>query len=145
MPKFTDSLPMLLSRALDKVMPNYRSLFQAYDLTNQQWRVLRALWEQKHLTSTEISQITILPTPSLVGILDRLEKKGLIGRLRSVEDRRHVHITPTQAGRDLQEQILPKVEKIHDDFMRRVTTEEWDELNRILNKMAGPTEKRSYA
>ena len=145
MPKFTDSLPMLLSRALDKVMPNYRSLFQAYDLTDQQWRVLRALWEQKHLTSAEISQITILPTPSLVGILDRLEKKGLIGRLRSVEDRRHVHITPTQAGRDLQEQILPKVEKIHDDFMQRVTAEEWDELNRILNKMAGPTEKRSYA
>ena len=145
MPKFTDSLPMLLSRALDKVMPNYRSLFQAYDLTNQQWRVLRALWEQKHLTSTEISQITILPTPSLVGILDRLEKKGLIGRLRSVEDRRHVHIIPTQAGRDLQEQILPKVENIHDDFMQRVTAEEWDELNRILNKLADPTEKRGYA
>ena len=145
MPKFTDSLPMLLSRALDKVMPNYRSLFQAYDLTDQQWRVLRALWEQKHLTSTEISQITILPTPSLVGILDRLEKKGLIGRFRSVEGRRHVHIIPTQAGRDLQEQILSKVKKIHDDFMQRVTTEEWDELNRILNKMAGPTEKRSYA
>ena len=145
MPKFIDSLPMLLSRALDKVMPNYRSLFQAYDLTNQQWRVLRALWEQKHLTSTEISQITILPTPSLVGILDRLEKKGLIGRLRSVEDRRHVHIIPTQAGRDLQEKILPKVEKIHDDFMQRVTAEEWDELNRILNKLADPTEKRGYA
>ena len=80
----------------------------------------------------------------MVGILDRLEKKGLIGRLRSVKDRRHVHIIPTQAGRDLQEQILPKVENIHDDFMQRVTAEEWDELNRILNKMAGPTEKRSY-
>ena len=145
MPKFTDSLPMLLSRALDKVMPHYRSLFQAYDLTNQQWRVLRALWEQKHLTSTEISQITILPTPSLVGILDRLEKKGLIGRLRSVEDRRHVHIIPTQAGRNLQEKILPEVEKIHNDFMQRVTAEEWDELNRILKKLADPTEKRSYA
>ena len=55
MPKFIDSLPMLLSRALDKVMPNYRGLFQAYDLTDQQWRVLRALWDQKHLTSAEIS------------------------------------------------------------------------------------------
>ena len=118
---------------------------QAYDLTDQQWRVLRALWDQKHLTSAEISQITILPTPSLVGILDRLEKKGLIGRLRSIEDRRHVHIIPTQAGRDLQEQILPKVEKIHDDFMQRVTAKEWNELNRILSKMAGPTKKQSYA
>ena len=145
MPKFINSLPMLLSRALDGIMPTYRSLFQAHDLTDQQWRVLRALWEQKHLTSAQISQITLLPTPSLVGILDRLEKKGLIGRLRSVEDRRHVHIIPTQAGRGLQERMLPKVEQIHDLLMQRVTPEEWDELNRILNKMAEPTEQRSLA
>ena len=145
MPKFINSLPMLLSRALDGIMPTYRSLFQAHDLTDQQWRVLRALWEQKHLTSAQISQITLLPTPSLVGILDRLEKKGLIGRLRSVEDRRHVHIIPTQAGRGLQERMLPKVEQIHNLLMQRVTPEEWDELNRILNKMAEPTEQRSLA
>ena len=145
MPKFINSLPMLLSRALDGIMPTYRSLFQAHDLTDQQWRVLRALWEQKHLTSAQISQITLLPTPSLVGILDRLEKKGLIGRLRSVEDRRHVHIIPTQAGRGLQERMLPKVEQIHDLLMQRVTPEEWDELNRILNKMAEPAEQRRSA
>jgi DNA-binding MarR family transcriptional regulator len=42
--------------------------------------------------------MTLLPAPSLVGILDRLEKKRLIGRLRSVKDRRHVHIIPKQAG-----------------------------------------------
>jgi homoprotocatechuate degradation regulator HpaR len=145
MPKFLDSVPMLLSRALDGIMPTYRSLFQAHDLTDQQWRVLRALWEQKHLTSAQISQITLLPTPSLVGILDRLEKKGLIGRLRSVEDRRHVHIIPTQAGRDLQERMLPKVEQIHDSYLQRITPEEWDELNRIVNKMAEPAEQRDLA
>jgi homoprotocatechuate degradation regulator HpaR len=126
-------------------MPRYRSLFQAHDLTDQQWRVLRALWEQKHLASTEISQITLLPAPSLVGILDRLEKKGLISRLRSIEDRRFVHIIPTQAGRDLQERMLPKVEQIHDGYRQRITPEEWDELNRILNKMAEPAEQSSFA
>ncbi len=89
--------------------------------------------------------MTLLPTPSLVGILDRLEKKGLIGRLRSVKDRRHVHIIPTQAGRDLQAHMLPKVEQIHDIYMQRITPEEWDELNRILNKMAEPAEQRSFA
>ncbi|MDG1294271.1 MAG: hypothetical protein P8P24_03185 [Planktomarina sp.] len=55
MPKFLDSLPMILNRSLDRVMPSYRRLFQANDLTDQQWRVLRALWEQQHLTSSEIS------------------------------------------------------------------------------------------
>jgi len=96
---------------------------------------MRALWEQKHLTSKQISEITLLPPPSLVGILDRLEKKGFIGRLRSVEDRRLVYIVPTQAGRELQELMLPKIEEIHDSFTRKVTPEEWDELNRILDKL----------
>ena len=143
MPKFLDSLPMILSRSLDRVMPSYRRLFQANDLTDQQWRVLRALWEQQHLTSSEISQITLLPPPSLVGILDRLEKKNLIGRLRSTKDRRHVNIIPTQKGRVLMEHMMPMVDHIHNDFMQRVTTAEWAEFNRILNKLSESTEKRN--
>ena len=135
MPKFLDSLPMILSRTLDGVMPVYRALFQEHAITDQQWRVMRALWEQKHLTSKQISEITLLPSPSLVGILDRLEKKGFVGRLRSVEDRRLVYIIPTQAGRKLQELMLPKIEQIHDKFMHQVTPDEWGELNRILDKL----------
>ena len=135
MPKFLDSLPMILSRTLDGVMPVYRALFQEHAITDQQWRVMRALWEQKHLTSKQISEITLLPSPSLVGILDRLEKKGFVGRLRSVEDRRLVYIVPTQAGRKLQELMLPKIEQIHDRFMYQVTPDEWGELNRILDKL----------
>ena len=135
MPKFLDSLPMILSRTLDGVMPVYRALFQEHAITDQQWRVMRALWEQKHLTSKQISEITLLPSPSLVGILDRLEKKGFVGRLRSVEDRRLVYIVPTQTGRKLQELMLPKIEQIHDKFMHQVTPDEWGELNRILDKL----------
>ena len=135
MPKFLDSLPMILSRTLDGVMPVYRALFQEHAITDQQWRVMRALWEQKHLTSKQISEITLLPSPSLVGILDRLEKKGFVGRLRSVEDRRLVYIIPTQSGRKLQELMLPKIEQIHDKFMHQVTPDEWGELNRILDKL----------
>ena len=135
MPKFLNSLPMILSRTLDGVMPVYRALFQEHAITDQQWRVMRALWEQKHLTSKQISEITLLPSPSLVGILDRLEKKGFVGRLRSIEDRRLVYIVPTQAGRKLQELMLPKIEQIHDRFMHQVTPDEWGELNRILDKL----------
>ena len=145
MPKFLDSLPMILSRSLDRVMPSYRRLFQANDLTDQQWRVLRALWEKQHLTSAQISQITLLPPPSLVGILDRLEKKDLIGRLRSTKDRRYVNIIPTQKGRVLMEHMMPMVDHIHNDFMQRVTAAEWAEFNRILEKLSESTEKRNLA
>jgi DNA-binding MarR family transcriptional regulator len=98
---------------------------------------MRALWEQEHLTSKQISQITLIPAPSLVGILDRLEKKDLLGRLRSVEDRRLVFIRPTKAGRELQEIMLPKIEQIHNFLIERVTSKEWKEMKRILDKLSG--------
>jgi len=132
---FTASLPMLLNRSLDAIMPPYRDLFQEFGVTEQQWRVLRVLWEQKHLTSAQISILTLLPSPSLVGILDRLEKKELVKRLRSSSDRREINITITDKGRELQSEVLPKVKKIQDQIKVILTDCEWRELNKSLEKI----------
>tara|TARA_B110000003_G_scaffold7217_1_gene7455 strand:+ start:1033 stop:1476 length:444 start_codon:yes stop_codon:yes gene_type:complete len=132
---FTHSLPMLLNRSLDAIMPPYRDLFQEFGVTEQQWRILRVLWEQKHLTSTQISTLTLLPTPSLVGILDRLEKKGLVKRLRSSTDRREVNITITNLGKELQLQVMPKIKKIQDQIKQKLSTAEWEHINKILEKI----------
>jgi len=43
-PSFRRSLPMLLNYTLDGIMPAYRTLFAQFDLTEQQWRILRVLW-----------------------------------------------------------------------------------------------------
>jgi homoprotocatechuate degradation regulator HpaR len=132
---FTTSLPMLLNRSLDAIMPPYRDLFQEFGVTEQQWRVLRVLWEQKHLTSAQISILTLLPSPSLVGILDRLEKKELVKRLRSSSDRREINITITDKGRELQSEVMPKVKKIQDQIKLILTDPEWRELNKSLEKI----------
>ena len=132
---FTTSLPMLLNRSLDAIMPPYRDLFQEFGVTEQQWRVLRVLWEQKHLTSAQISILTLLPSPSLVGILDRLEKKELVKRLRSSSDRREINITITDKGRELQSEVMPKVKKIQDQIKVILTDPEWRELNKSLEKI----------
>ena len=132
---FTTSLPMLLNRSLDAIMPPYRDLFQEFGVTEQQWRVLRVLWEQKHLTSAQISILTLLPSPSLVGILDRLEKKELVKRLRSSSDRREINITITDKGRELQSEVMPKVKKIQDQIKIILTDPEWRELSKSLKKI----------
>ena len=132
---FTSSLPMLLNRSLDAIMPPYRDLFQEFGVTEQQWRVLRVLWEQKHLTSAQISSLTLLPSPSLVGILDRLERKDLVKRLRSTSDRREINITITNLGRELQSQVMPKVKLIQDQTREKLSPTEWKQINNILKKL----------
>ena len=132
---FTSSLPMLLNRSLDAIMPPYRDLFQEFGVTEQQWRVLRVLWEQKHLTSAQISNLTLLPSPSLVGILDRLEKKDLVKRLRSTSDRREINIKITNLGRELQSKVMPKVKLIQDQTKENLSPTAWKQINNILKKL----------
>ena len=132
---FTLSLPMLLNRSLDAIMPPYRDLFQEFGVTEQQWRVLRVLWEQKHLTSAQISSLTLLPSPSLVGILDRLERKDLVKRLRSTSDRREINITITNLGRELQSKVMPKVKLIQDQTREKLSPAEWKQINNILKTL----------
>lgn len=134
-PSFRRSLPMLLNYTLDGIMPAYRTLFAQFDLTEQQWRILRVLWSEGSISSVELSKRTLLTAPSLVGILDRLEKKGLVERLRSETDRRSVLIQSTDKGSALQQQILPLVEEIQNAERSSMTEAEFAELERILTKI----------
>ena len=140
MSSFTHSLPMILYRALDGVMPVYRDLFTRHDLTEQQWRVLRVVWRNSNVTSATLAEITLLTAPSLVGIIDRLEKKELVTRVRSVDDRRQIYVIATAKGRCLQAEILPELEAIQAELRDRVSEKEWDAMERILEKISAPTE-----
>ncbi|MAH87210.1 MAG: hypothetical protein CMF26_01195 [Kiloniella sp.] len=136
---FEASLPMMLYRVLDAIMPAYRALFAEYGLTEQQWRVLRTLWDSESLSSTELAARTLIPAASLVGVLDRLERKGLIARIRSVADRRVMIAKLSAEGRSLEQQISPRLETIQASVRACVSPAEWQKLTEILKEFeAGP-------
>lgn len=123
---------MLLHTALDGVMPIYRELFARYGLTETQWRVLRVLWDSESMSSVELARSTLIPAPSLVGVLDRLSRKGLIERKRSVSDRRLVSVVATKTGRQLGDKVVPEAERIHAFIQSRVSRDEWQALSNTL-------------
>ena len=133
---FDKPLPMILHRTLDAAMPDYRELFARYNLTEQQWRVLRVLWSSKRVTSVELSNRTLIPAPSLVGVIDRLEKKDLVTRVRSVEDRRAVFVVATAQGRALEEEVSPQVAEIDQRLRACVTADEWHVMEQVLEKIS---------
>lgn len=137
---------MMVNRALDAVMPAYRQLFARYQLTEQQWRVLRVIWNSNNVTAARLSERTLLSAPSLVNIIDRLEGKGLVRRVRSAEDRRQYYVVATKAGRQLQLEVTPQVVAIQDQIQASVTEKEWDALSDILQKITkGMTAKDALA
>jgi homoprotocatechuate degradation regulator HpaR len=134
--QFTRSLPMMLYRSLDAVTPRFRKIFSDFGLTEQQWRVLRVLWERQDVTLNELSGITLISAPSLVGVVDRLQGMGLVERRRSDADRRKVYVLATQKGGELEAKVMPQVASAYAALKQSVDAETWDQVLKGLQQIS---------
>src|SRR3982074_2709987 len=73
MREFSRSLPMSLLRAREAVMRQFRPSLRNHGLTEQQWRILRALTAVDAIEVTELARVAFLLGPSLPRILPALE------------------------------------------------------------------------
>lgn len=133
--QFTDSLPMRLYAALDVVMPRFRRIFKDVGITEQQWRVLRVLWEVESISQSALANLCRIPPPSLVGVLDRLQNMQMIERQRSAEDRRVMHVSATRKGRELRDVVIPAVQQSYFELKASVDDETWRSLLRGLDAL----------
>jgi len=112
-----------------------RQLAGEYHITVPQLVCLNTVVQQGPMTPTQIGKAVHLSTSTLVGIIDRLEKKGLIQRERDARDRRLVNISTTAEGRQLAEEaphamMAPMYQGIH-----RLGPEEQQHLVTALEKL----------
>jgi homoprotocatechuate degradation regulator HpaR len=96
MREFSRSLPMSLLRAREAVMRQFRPSLRNHGLTEQQWRILRALTAVDTIEVTELARVAFLLGPSLSRILRDLEARDLIERRTAETDLRRgvVSISP---------------------------------------------------
>lgn len=141
--QFSQSLPMMLYCALDAVMPRFRQIFKEFGITEQQWRVLRVLWDVNELPSGELAEVTLIPAPSLVGVVDRLQTAGLVARRPAKGDRRVVLVAITQVGRERLERLLPRVANTYAALKQAMPSEDWDRLLALLEALVMTTRSRT--
>lgn len=101
---FSRSLPMALLRAREAVMDRFRPSLRDFGITEQQWRVLRALHDRGEVETGALAGLCCLLTPSLSRILKRLEADGLVARRPAPSDQRRTLVAIAPAGRALLEQ-----------------------------------------
>lgn len=134
---FSASLPMALMRARERVMREFRPMLADHDLSEQQWRTLRALSASPtSLEVAEIAERTFLLGPSVSRILSNLEERGLITRATVPADQRRSEISLSQAGTELVARIAPSSEQRYAQIEAMFGTEQLDELYRLLTAMA---------
>jgi DNA-binding MarR family transcriptional regulator len=90
-----------LRRIIRAIEIHSQKLSHDHQITGPQLGCLLALKQHGALTTTRLAHTVFLSPSTVVGIVDRLEEKGLVSRLRSTTDRRQVQIGLTEAGNQL--------------------------------------------
>jgi DNA-binding MarR family transcriptional regulator len=116
-----------IARAIDL---HSRSLAQTFGLTGPQVVLLRELLRNGRMHVAELAQSISLSHATVTDILNRLEKRGLIVRTRSIADRRCILVTPTERAVALVQQSPPLLQERFSQELERL--QEW-ELTQILS------------
>ena len=136
MRSFARSLPMALLKARESVMVRFRPALRAHGLTEQQWRVLRAMSAADHrLRPMELSQMTFISMPSLSRLLKTLESRELVVRARHAGDQRGAEFGLTEAGRAIVAEIAPDSERAYAEIEQLVGGADVEQLYRVLEQV----------
>lgn len=137
MREFSRSLPMSLLRAREAVMRHFRASLRDHGLTEQQWRILRALASIDAIEVTELARVAFLLGPSLSRILRDLEGRHLIERRVAKADLRRGVVSISAKGVKLIEAAAPSSEAIYAAITRRYGARKLAELQDMLHELEG--------
>lgn len=135
MREFSRSLPMSLLRAREAVMRQFRPSLRRHDLTEQQWRILRALAAIDTIEVTELAHTAFLLGPSLSRILRDLDARGLIERKTAETDLRRGVVSISEKGVKLMALVAPSSEAIYAAITRRYGARKLGELQEMLGAL----------
>lgn len=124
-----------LVRATNSVTTRTDRLLAEHGLTAGQFGVLEALLHLGPLHQCELAQKLLNTGGNVTMIIDNLEKRDMVRRERSTEDRRFVRVHLTEAGRKLISEIFPQHVRDISREVNILTAQEQEELGRLCRKL----------
>lgn len=126
------NLPLLLLKARESFMIYFRPILNENGITEQQWRIIQALDEFGDLEPRKLCEHCCILSPSMAGILKRMEEMGLIKKL-PMEDQRRIRISLTPKAKKLYMTVQKKVTQKYYQIEEKLGTETIHELYRALD------------
>ena len=118
-----------IARALSK---HSKFILEHHKITVPQLICLREIYEHGPIALSALSKIVLLNKSTVTGIVDRLEKSGLVRRTRISSDRRQIHVEITEKGSVfIQEAPTP----MHDHFVQQVQALDKEEVQSLLSAL----------
>lgn len=115
-------------------MLHFRPILAGHNITEQQWRIVRALATAGEMAAGEIAQRCVILKPSLTGILTRMEELGWVARLSHAADQRRSVVRLTTSGKALRRKINREVEAAHSAIVTALGEDELDAMHAALDR-----------
>lgn len=115
---------------------NLNEVLKPYDLSPEQYNVLRILRGQKGKPANMciIQERMIAKTSNTTRLVDKLLLKEFVTRNVCPENRRKIEVTITEKGLKILEDLDPKIDDHENNFAQKLTSEELRILNNLLEK-----------
>lgn len=141
------NLPLLLLRAREDVIARFRPILHAHGVTEQQWRLIRVLAEHapRPLEPCELADLATMSSPSLTGVLARMDEQRLVARRRDARDQRRVKVSLTPKSRALVRRVAPLVEREYRALEAEVGAETVREAYAVLDRLSRALRRASAA
>lgn len=130
-----ESVGYLMKRILSTVADEIEREMAPNGLTNAQWIPLFKLYIGSASTVAEVARECQLDAGAMTRLLDRLETKGLLKRVRSSEDRRVVNLELTDEGRAAAQEIPGVLCRVQNAHMQGFSHAEWQTLKSLLRRI----------
>ncbi|QSX06477.1 MarR family transcriptional regulator [Sedimentibacter sp. zth1] len=114
---------------------NIKCQYKEVNLTGAQGMMMGILAHNEKMKISDLSEKLNLSNSTVSGIVDRLEKQGLVERVRSKEDRRVVYVNITPEFKKIAEEKFKEAEKEIEIKMSRASDEELDRILQGLNSL----------
>ena len=129
------TIGFLLAKAHQRGFALFKERLDPFGLTPQQFGLLAFLWKQDDLSQAELSEKSSIDRTTMGGLVDRLEKDGLVERLPHPDDRRAYRICLTEQGKSLENDLCDMALQVRERFLARLTREEQETLRGLLEKL----------
>jgi DNA-binding MarR family transcriptional regulator len=131
-----NSLGRLMKQVMQSLLQQIDRRLVAHDLTHAQWLPLYRIARGDCDTMAVLARDQALDPGAMTRALDRLEAKGLVRRVRSLQDRRVVKLELTEAGRAASQHVPPVLSEVLNAHLAGFTEAEWRQLLSLLERMA---------
>jgi DNA-binding MarR family transcriptional regulator len=120
---------------------NYDRQLKNFGLTPCQFDVLLSLWGEDGIVLSELGRRVSRDSPTITGVVDRMEKKMLVKRTRDDSDRRVVKVVLTPKGKNMQEELSTTKKRIMEKITTNLSLKEIQQLGTLLDKMMKNVER----